>query len=98
VQNRFPYDIWEYHDVTDHLMVVPKRHVQSLTDLNKAERTEIMDLIADFEGQDYNVYARSKNSLHRTVTAHQHTHLIKLDAKRPRISIYVAKPYLLFKR
>lgn len=98
VRNLFPYDIWEYHDVTDHLMVVPKRHVRSLSELDEAELTEIMKLLAEFEAKDYNIYARSIDSKHRTVVAHQHTHLIKLDSKSPKLAFFLTKPYFLFKR
>lgn len=98
IRNLFPYDIWEYHDVIDHLMVVPKRHVRSLSELEDAELLEIMKLLAEFEAKDYNIYARSIDSLHRTVVAHQHTHLIKLDGKSPKLSVFVNKPYFLLKR
>ena len=33
--NRVFYDVWELHDVTDHLLVVPKRHVHSLSELDE---------------------------------------------------------------
>jgi diadenosine tetraphosphate (Ap4A) HIT family hydrolase len=98
IRNRFPYDIWEYHDVVDHLMVVPKRHVRSMSELTDTELAEIAKLLAKFEAKDYNVYARSIDSKHRTVVAHQHTHLIKLDDKSPKLAVFISKPYFLLKR
>ena len=98
VPNRVFYDVWELRDVADHLLVVPKRHVKSLSQLNTPERAAIMDVISDYEGRDYNIYARSVDSKQRSV-AHQHTHLIKTtEAKRkPRALIFTRKPYFLIK-
>lgn len=98
IRNLFPYDIWEYHDVVDHLMIIPKRHVRSLSELEDVELTEIMKHLATYEAKDYNIYARSIDSKHRTVVAHQHTHLIKLDVKGPKLSIFLKRPYFLFKK
>ena len=96
VPNLTFYDVWEGHNVLDHLIVVPKRHVKSMKDLTEAERLEIIDLIADYESQDYSAYARGVGTITRSVE-HQHTHLIKLDHKRPKFSLYLHKPYFLIK-
>jgi diadenosine tetraphosphate (Ap4A) HIT family hydrolase len=97
VPNRVFYDIWELHDVTDHLLVVPKRHVHSLSELTPAERQDIMDILADYEGREYNVYARATASVNRSVF-HQHTHLIKINnATSPRATFFIRKPWLLIK-
>lgn len=98
VQSSYPYDIWEFRDVVEHLLVVPKRHVPNLAALNEAERTEIIDALARYEAADYNVYARSLQSPHRTVPAHQHTHLLKIAHKKTRFALHISKPYLLLKR
>ena len=94
--NRVFYDVWELRTVTDHLLVIPKRHVNSLSELTSAERLDIMNLIADYEGRDYNVYARAVDSPQKSVT-HQHTHLIKTDSRLGRFLIFLKKPYFLFK-
>ena len=96
VPNRVFYDLWELRTVTNHLLVIPKRHVRSLSELTKAERLDIMNVLADYEGNDYNVYARAVNSLQRSV-AHQHTHLIKTGTRQGRFSIFLKKPYFLLK-
>lgn len=96
VPNLTFYDIWEGHDVIDHLLVVPKRHVKSMKELTEAERLDIIDLIADYEEQDYSVFARGVGTVTRSVE-HQHTHLIKTHHKRPRFSVYLHKPYFLVK-
>ncbi|MGH7158140.1 MAG: HIT family protein [Candidatus Saccharimonadales bacterium] len=90
------YDVWEGHDVSDHLLVVPKRHVKSMKELTEPERLDIIDLIADYESHDYSAYARGVGNVVRSVE-HQHTHLIKIHHKRPKFSIYLRKPYFLIK-
>ena len=97
VPNLTPYDLWELHDVEDHLLVIPKRHVKSLGELNNKERLAIMDMLADYEGQGYNIYARGVGFVKRSVT-HQHTHLIKVGNQKPKIALFVKTPYYLFKR
>ena len=88
VPNLTKYDMWEGHDVVDHLLVVPKRHVKSIKELTEPERLEIIDIIADYEGKNYSVYARGVGSVTRSVE-HQHTHLIKLHHKRPKFALYI---------
>lgn len=95
VLNRTPYDQWELRKVTDHRMILPKRHVISLSDLNPEERADIMNIIADYESQHYEVYARSPVSESRSV-GHQHTHLIKTERKVHRGLFYLSKPYILW--
>lgn len=96
VPNLTFYDIWEGHDVLDHLLVAPKRHVKSMKELSEEERLDIIDLIADYESEDYSAYARGVGTVTRSVE-HQHTHLIKLHHKSPRFSFYLRKPYILIK-
>lgn len=96
VPNRVFYDLWELRAVTDHLLVVPKRHVRSLGELTKAERADIMDILADYESKNYNVYARAVDSKQRSV-GHQHTHLIKTHNKQARGSLSIQKPYIFIK-
>lgn len=96
VKNKVFYDIWEMRTVKDHLLLMPKRHVKSLGELGAEERAEIMDVISDYESNDYNVYARAVSNNTRSVT-HQHTHLIKTDHRNIHAALMLKKPYLLFK-
>lgn len=96
IPNRTFYDIWELRRVTDHLMIVPKQHVCSLADLSDAAKLDIMNLIGEYEGGDYNVYARSATSTTRSV-AHQHTHLIKAEQKLARMLLHIRRPYMTIK-
>lgn len=97
IENRVHYDQWELSRVIDHLLVIPKRHVLHLSELNAEERADIMDIIADYEGnKHYEIYARSPVSVTRSVP-HQHTHLIKTDHRPKRGLIFFKKPYILWR-
>lgn len=96
VPNLTFYDVWEGHDVLDHLIVVPKRHVKSLKELTEAERLEVIDLVAEYECHDYSVFARGVSTVTRSVE-HQHTHLIKTHHKRPKFTFYLHRPYVYIK-
>lgn len=98
VKNSYPYDLWEFREVTDHLMVVPKRHASSLSMLDAKEQAEIMDVIGRYEVDEYNVYIRSHKSVYKSVPEHQHTHLISTKTRHARFAIYIMKPYWLFRR
>jgi diadenosine tetraphosphate (Ap4A) HIT family hydrolase len=97
VHNLTKYDLWELHEVTDHLMIIPKRHVESLQELSEKERLAIMETASEYEYKGYSIYARGVGSSARSV-AHQHTHLIKTTGKKPLVSIYLRRPYLLLRK
>jgi len=94
---RTKYDIFEGRKVESHYMIVPKRHVESISQFTDAEKIEMMSLIGKYEIKGYNTYARGVKSISRSV-AHQHTHLIKLQEKRTKFLLYIAKPYHLIQR
>lgn len=97
VPNLTQYDLWELHDVEDHLLLIPKRHVETLGELNNTERLAIMDKAAEYEAKGYNIYARGVGFVKRSVK-HQHTHLIKVANKKPRFALFVQQPYYLLKK
>jgi len=96
VPNLTSYDVWELTKVVDHLLILPKRHVATLQELTKTERTELIDLMAEYEVNGYSIHARAPQSTTRSVT-HQHTHLIKTEGKRARASLFLKKPYVLLR-
>lgn len=96
IRNRLPYDIWEHHDVLDHLLVVPKRHVHTLGELTQAELLDMMAICMQFETEGYSIYARASDSPRRSAH-HQHTHLIKIAPEVARAGIYAKKPYFHIK-
>lgn len=94
IDNRVSYDVFEGRRVADHLMVIPKRHVETMASFTDQEKLDHMTLLGRYESAGYNVYARGVGSVSRSVK-HQHTHLIKLTDKQPRAVIYAKKPYVL---
>lgn len=97
VPNLTKYDLWELHDVEEHLLVMPRRHVENLAELNKAEKEALMKVFADYEARGYSVYARGVGYVKRSVK-HQHTHLIKVSNTEPKRAFFSSKPYFLYKR
>jgi diadenosine tetraphosphate (Ap4A) HIT family hydrolase len=97
VENIFPYDIWDDQGVSSHVMLVPKRHVESLGDLNPEELVEYSGLLGEYDKLGYSIYARSFKNVSKSVP-HQHTHLIKLDGKEISFMLYNKKPYTLIKK
>ena len=97
VKNIFPYDIWDDQGVIDHLMLIPKRHIDSIGDMDNKELLEHSKIIGIYDQLGYSIYARSSSNIIKSV-AHQHTHLIKLDGKEMSFMFYNKKPYLLVKK
>lgn len=95
VRNLFPYSQWDGQGVLDHLMIVPKKHTDTLNDLDANEAIEYVGLIGSYESEGYSIYSRSKGSTRKSVI-HQHTHLIKLDNQTKNVVLYMKKPYIRF--
>ncbi len=77
IQNIFPYARWDYADVADHIMLIPKRHLLSLTEQTNEEKIEYVNILADYESRGYSAYTRAPVNNARSV-AHIHTHLLLL--------------------
>ena len=97
IKNRFGYNFWDGCGVDDHLMVIPKRHVDSLANLSDEEKIDYMNQVARFESSGYSIYARAQGSKSRSM-AHQHTHFIKVDGKAKKMMIYLNKPHTVITR
>lgn len=93
IRNRFPYSIWDSQRVTDHLMVVPKRHTDTLSDITPDQASEYLHLIGSYERKGYDVFARHPGSKIKSVF-HQHTHLIHTDGKILKTLLYKKKPFI----
>lgn len=94
INNRVAYDYFEGVPVRDHLMVIPKRHIQTIADMTNAEKIEYVTLLGEYERKDYAVFSRAVQSSIRSV-AHVHTHLLKIPGKRVSWLLYIEKPYLV---
>src|SRR5690606_28572825 len=53
IANRVPYDMFEGRRVEDHLMVIPKRHVETIADFTDQEMIDQMTIIGEYESQRY---------------------------------------------
>lgn len=97
VKNLFGYDLWDGCRVKEHLMIVPKRHVESLAGLSNKEMSSYLEQVVQFEAAGYSVYARASDNTTRSIN-HQHTHLIKIDNNPVKMLAYSKKPYLLWRK
>lgn len=97
IKNIFGYDIWDGCGVIEHLMIIPQQHTASLADLSHEERVDYMDQLAQFEAQNYSLYARSPGNITKSVT-HQHMHLIKIDNRRKKFLLYLHRPHIRLSR
>jgi diadenosine tetraphosphate (Ap4A) HIT family hydrolase len=97
VPNLTQYDLWELHDVEDHLLLIPKRHILTLAELSDKERLAVIGQAALYETKGCGVYARGVGFIKRSMK-HQHTHLIKISNKKPKIAVFLQSPYYLFKK
>lgn len=98
IKNRVPYDMFDGLPTTgEHLLIVPREHRLLIADFTNSEKLDHINLIAKYEKLGYSVYARSHTNIQRS-QAHQHTHLIKLGRKQPKLLLALGKPYLLFWR
>lgn len=88
VKNIFPYTIWDNFYVDEHLMVIPKRHVDSIGSFTDKELKAYGKLLAQYEDDGYSVYGRAANNSAKSV-AHQHTHLIKVSNRRVKTLIFL---------
>ncbi len=93
IRNKFPYEVFDLCEVTDHLMVIPKKHTDNLELLSKAEKIELIEILSKYEAEGYNVYFREPKNVIKTMD-HHHTHLIKLG-KRISTLEYTKEPYSL---
>jgi diadenosine tetraphosphate (Ap4A) HIT family hydrolase len=94
IKNIFPYSLWDNQKVADHLMIVPKKHTDTLADLTAAEASEYVKLLAEYEKNHYNVYARAPSSSIKTIS-HQHTHLIKPQGGARKFVFLLRKPFYI---
>lgn len=62
----------ELHNVVEHLLLVPKKHTENLKALGDKERLEMMSIIAEYESEGHNIYARGVENERRSIV-HLHS-------------------------
>lgn len=97
IKNIFPYDNWDARNVTDHLMITPIVHTETLSSLGNDAAIEFVKVMSSYEAKGYDVYARSPHSTIKSVP-HQHTHLIKTSGKAHKMIVHFTKPYISITR
>ena len=81
VENLFPYQIWDGFEVEKHLLLIPKRFTETISNFSQVEREEYFEILSKYEAQGFSIYARAAQNVRKTVK-HQHTHLITLNYNR----------------
>ena len=95
IKNIFPYDVWDGYEVSDHLMIVPKQHTETIGDFSKEELQEYVNILAKYEKMGYSIYARAPQNKRKTVP-HEHTHLIMLNYDKPVKWLFNVKSKILW--
>lgn len=93
-KNIFGYDIWDRHQVTKHLMLIPKKHLVTLKNLSKPAQMEYFKFYNEYLKKGFNIFTRPNSSQTKTKT-HFHTHLIQTSDKLYQEISFVADPYYL---
>lgn len=96
-KNIYPYQFWDLMKVTDHLMVIPKQHIESISELKQNARQELIDTLADYQDRGYNMYGRESGNIIKSVP-HQHTHLIKCDSRMAKFFVFLRRPYMFIRK
>lgn len=94
-RNIFPYDVWDTTGVNDHLLLVPKRHVDSVGHFNIREQAEYAKIIGEYDLRGYSIYARARSNIIKSIP-HQHSHLIAISNKPKKALFYLNRPYILW--
>ena len=92
IKNIFPYSVWDSSIVRDHLMIVPKRHIESTSKFSDKETLEHHKITAIYEKNGYDLYSRGVSSTMKSVQ-HQHTHIIKTTGEQIRGLVFMDKPF-----
>jgi hypothetical protein len=74
------YDYWYTKKVKHHLMIVPKRHISSLYNMNQKESQQYLEIAKFYDRKEYDIFVRSQHSEVKSITR-LHIHCIKTEIK-----------------
>ena len=94
LEARFKYEVWDDYKVLEHLMLSPKRHVATISELNNTEKQEYIDKLGEYESKGYTIYSRAPHDVTRSID-HLHTHLLKIGTDQARGMLYLRKPHFV---
>ena len=92
IRNKFPYSVWDGQTVVDHLMIVPKKHTDTVADFTDQMVVDFHRVLQDYEQQGYNTYLRAPSSKIKSIH-HQHTHLLKTQGRPKRFILLIRRPF-----
>ncbi len=69
VKNQFGYNVWDGCEVLEHLMIIPKKHRDTLASFTKQELDEWVKTCAEYELKGYSLYTRSQDNITRSIFA-----------------------------
>jgi diadenosine tetraphosphate (Ap4A) HIT family hydrolase len=94
-RNAFPFDWFDMRRVTDHLMVIPKRCIDSIKDMTAEEKVEYVEILSEYEQLQYTAMLRHSTSSSKTIK-HLHSHLLKREEGAVITSLSLTNsPYML---
>lgn len=76
VENDFPYEFFDNREVSEHIMIVPRRHIGEYRDFSEEELQDYWRLIADYQSREYALFTRPVRDEMRSVPLHLHTHAV----------------------
>lgn len=77
IQNLYGYALWDGSPVEEHLLLVPNRHIDTISALDGEELAEWSQLARDYERRGYSLYARAAQNKAKSIS-HQHAHLVRV--------------------
>ena len=74
--NDYPYEYFDGRYVKEHIMIVPRRHINLFDSYTAQEHEEYWQLFVKYQLLGYASLTRPVGDTHRSVPAHLHTHLL----------------------
>lgn len=75
LQNDFPYDYYNGRAVTEHQLLLPRRHIATMKEFTPEEVADYWRILSDASLHGYGSMTASAHDDERTVPHHLHTHL-----------------------
>lgn len=91
-ENLYGYALWDGSPIEEHLLLIPNRHIDTISALEPSELAEWSQLARDYEHRGYSLYARAAQNKAKSVT-HQHAHLVRVGdrPKHLRLTRHIAR-------
>lgn len=86
VDNQAPYDVWDMRPVRRHKMLVAKRHILSVSDMNRDEVSEMIRAIKTYTDAGFFIFLKPRN-LDIMSVHHWHMHFIETENKKLKVDV-----------